>query len=181
MQKISIHNEEKVKELLENNWEKTFRYSQIENAIYKNFITDFDEMTTLSKNVRELLKENCFFDSLTLDQEISSDNEQTTKMLWKTSTWEFIESVIMRHLSWRVTLCVSCQAGCPMACSFCATWKLGLQKNLTNILCCKNDKLWMSKTKKYSIYVNVRTFFKLQCCKRSYTVCFTSKKIWFMK
>ena len=88
-------------------------------------------MTTLSKNVRELLKENCFFDSLTLDQEISSDNEQTTKMLWKTSTWEFIESVIMRHLSWRVTLCVSCQAGCPMACSFCATWKLGLQKNLT--------------------------------------------------
>ena len=131
MQKNSIHNEEKVKELLENNWEKTFRYSQIENAIYKNFITDFDEMTTLSKNVRELLKENCFFDSLTLDQEISSDNEQTTKMLWKTSTWEFIESVIMRHLSWRVTLCVSCQAGCPMACSFCATWKLGLQKNLT--------------------------------------------------
>lgn len=131
MQKISIHNEEKVKELLENNWEKTFRYSQIENAIYKNFITDFDEMTTLSKNIRELLKENCFFDSLTLDQEISSDNEQTTKMLWKTSTWEFIESVIMRHLSWRVTLCVSCQAGCPMACSFCATWKLGLQKNLT--------------------------------------------------
>ena len=131
MQKISIHDEKKVKELLESKWEKAFRYSQIENAIYKNFITDFDEMTTLSKNVRELLKENCFFDSLTLDQEISSDNEQTTKMLWKTSTWEFIESVIMRHLSWRVTLCVSCQAGCPMACSFCATWKLGLQKNLT--------------------------------------------------
>ena len=49
MQKISIHNEEKVKELLESNWEKAFRYSQIENAIYKNFITDFDEMTTLSK------------------------------------------------------------------------------------------------------------------------------------
>jgi hypothetical protein len=43
-------------------------------------------MTTLSKNIRELLKENCFFDSLTLDQKISSDNEQTTKMLWKTST-----------------------------------------------------------------------------------------------
>ena len=36
----------------------------------------------------------------------------------------------MRHLTGRVTLCVSCQAGCPMACSFCATWKLGLKKNL---------------------------------------------------
>jgi 23S rRNA (adenine2503-C2)-methyltransferase len=36
----------------------------------------------------------------------------------------------MRHLTGRVTLCVSCQAGCPMACSFCATWKLWLLKNL---------------------------------------------------
>jgi 23S rRNA (adenine2503-C2)-methyltransferase len=41
-----------------------------------------------------------------------------------------IESVIIRHLTWRNTLCVSSQAGCPMACSFCATWKLGLKRNL---------------------------------------------------
>ncbi len=41
-----------------------------------------------------------------------------------------IESVIMRHLSGRTTLCVSCQAGCPMACTFCATGKLGLLRNL---------------------------------------------------
>lgn len=132
MQKISIHDEKKVKELLENSWEKAFRYNQIENAIYKNYITNFDEMTTLSKNVREILKENCFFESLVLDHQVTSDNWQTTKMLWKTETWEFIESVIMRHLTWRVTLCISCQAGCPMACSFCATWKLWLLKNLTN-------------------------------------------------
>jgi 23S rRNA (adenine2503-C2)-methyltransferase len=36
----------------------------------------------------------------------------------------------MRHLTGRVTLCISCQAGCPMACSFCATGKLGFLKNL---------------------------------------------------
>ena len=132
MQKISIHDEKKVKELLESKWEKAFRYSQIENAIYKNFITDFDEMTTLSKQIREILKENCFFSSLTLDHKIDSDNWQTTKMLWKTETWEFIESVIMRHLTWRNTLCISSQAWCPMACSFCATWKLWFLKNLTN-------------------------------------------------
>ena len=102
------------------------------NAIYKNFITDFDEMTTLSKQIREILKENCFFSSLTLDHKIDSDNWQTTKMLWKTETWEFIESVIMRHLTWRNTLCISSQAWCPMACSFCATWKLWFLKNLTN-------------------------------------------------
>lgn len=132
MQKFSIHDEKKVKELLETNWEKAFRYSQIENAIYKNFIDNFDEMNTLSKKVRELLKENCFFDSLKIDTEKTSANWQTTKILYKTETWEYIESVIMRHLTGRVTLCVSSQAWCPMWCSFCATWKLGLLKNLTN-------------------------------------------------
>jgi len=132
MQKFSIHDEKKVKELLELNWEKAFRYSQIENAIYKNFIDDFDKMETLSKKIRELLKENCFFNSLTIDTEKTSSNGQTTKTLYKTETGEYIEAVIMRHLTWRVTLCVSCQAWCPMACTFCATWKLGLLKNLTN-------------------------------------------------
>ncbi|NVP17484.1 23S rRNA (adenine(2503)-C(2))-methyltransferase RlmN [Candidatus Gracilibacteria bacterium] len=132
MQKISIHDEKKVKELLEANGEKAFRYSQIENAIYKNFITNFDDMNTLSKNIRELLKENCFFYSLTVDDQKTSSNGQTTKILFKTETGEFIESVIMRHLTGRVTLCISCQAGCPMACTFCATGKLGLLKNLKN-------------------------------------------------
>ncbi len=132
MQKISIHDEKRVKELLENNWEKAFRYSQIENALYKNFIDDFDKMETLSKKVREILKENCFINTLIVDTEKTSSNWQTTKILFKTETGEFIEAVIMRHLTGRVTLCVSCQAWCPMACSFCATWKLWLLKNLAN-------------------------------------------------
>lgn len=132
MQKISIYDEKKVKELLEKNWEKPFRYAQIENAIYKNFVNNFDEMNTLSKKAREILKENCFFDSLEVSEIANSENGQTTKILFKTETWEFIESVIMRHLTGRITLCISSQAGCPMACTFCATWKLGLLKNLTN-------------------------------------------------
>lgn len=128
----SIHDEKKVKEFLEENWIKKFRYNQIENAIYKNFVDNFDEMEIIPKDLREKLKSNFFFNSLSVDTEVTSENGQTTKILFKTETWEFIESVIMRHLTWRVTLCVSCQAGCPMACSFCATWKLGLLKNLTN-------------------------------------------------
>ncbi len=126
----SIHDEQKVKEILEKAWEKSFRYSQIENAIYKNFITDFDKMETLSKKVREILKSNFYFHSLIVDEVATSKNGQTTKILFQTNTWEYIEAVIMRHLTGRITLCVSCQAGCPMACSFCATWKLWLLKNL---------------------------------------------------
>lgn len=127
---FSIHDEEKVIELLESHWHKKFRYTQIENAIYKNFAKNFDEITTLSKEIRELLKENCYLYSLSIHSEATSDDGQTTKFLFKTNDGNMIESVIMRHLSGRTTLCISCQAGCPMACTFCATGKLGLLRNL---------------------------------------------------
>ncbi len=130
MPKYSIHNEEKLKEVLQENNFPAFRYAQIENAIYKNYITDFDKIETIPKDLRKLLKENFFYSTLSIDSQKTSKNGQTTKTLYKTETGEFIESVIMRHRTWRVTLCVSCQAWCPMACSFCATWKLGLLKNL---------------------------------------------------
>lgn len=143
MQKISIHDEDKLKEFLSQNKFPAFRYSQIENAIYKNFVFDFDKIETIPKDLREKLKENFFYDSLEVDTQKTSENWQTTKILFKTKNphpnplpnkereqYEYIEAVIMRHLTWRITLCVSCQVGCPMWCSFCATWKLGLKRNL---------------------------------------------------
>lgn len=128
--KISIHDEAKIIDLLEANGEKKFRYGQIENAIYKNDIVDFDAMNTLSKEIRELLKKHCFFDSLAIHSTSTSEDGQTTKFLFKTYDGQMIESVIMRHKSGRNTLCISSQAGCPMACTFCATGKLGLLRNL---------------------------------------------------
>ncbi len=128
--KFSIHDKEKLLELFEKNNIKKFRYSQIENAIYKNFIDDFDKIETIPKDLRQLLKDNCFFYSLKIVEKATSTNWQTTKILLKTNSWELIEAVIMRHLTWRNTLCVSCQAGCPMWCTFCATWKLWLKRNL---------------------------------------------------
>lgn len=80
--------------------------------------------------MRALLSENCYFFSLTLHSVVTSEDGQTTKFLFKTHDGNMIESVIMRHLSGRTTLCISCQAGCPMACTFCATGKLGLLRNL---------------------------------------------------
>jgi len=127
---FSIHDEKKIIELLEANGHKKFRYAQIENAIYKNLITDFTAIDTLPKEIRELLQANCFYNSLSIHSEVTSEDGQTTKFLFKTSDDKMIEAVIMRHLSGRNTLCVSCQAGCPMACSFCATGKLGLIRNL---------------------------------------------------
>lgn len=66
---FSIHDEEKIISLLEANGHKKFRYAQIENAVYKNMLTDFSLIETLPKDIRELLKENCFYTSLTLHSE----------------------------------------------------------------------------------------------------------------
>lgn len=124
MERFSIHNELKLKELLLEQKIPVFRYAQIENAIYKNFISDFSEIQTIPKELRELLNERCFYDSLKLNHTSISANGQTTKLLFETEDGLLIESVIMRHLTGRNTLCISCQAGCPMACTFCATGKL---------------------------------------------------------
>ena len=128
---FSIHDEEKIISLLEANGHKKFRYAQIENAIYKNLVTDFDMIETLPQSIRDLLKENCSYNSLSLHSEKTDPEGQTTKFLFTTHDGKMIEAVIMRHLSGRNTLCVSSQAGCPMACTFCATGKLGLIRNLT--------------------------------------------------
>lgn len=130
MQKKSIYIEEDVKQFLDDNKIKQFRYAQIENAVFKNYIDDFDMIETIPKDLREKLKQDFFFDTLVVDTQKTSENWQTTKVLFKTKNNEFIEAVIMRHLTWRVTLCVSCQVGCPMWCTFCATWKLWLKRNL---------------------------------------------------
>ncbi|MDD5213673.1 MAG: 23S rRNA (adenine(2503)-C(2))-methyltransferase RlmN [Candidatus Gracilibacteria bacterium] len=126
----SIHDEDKIKEFIKEIKEQPFRYAQIENAIYKNNVVDFDEITTISKPIREMLKKEFFYSSLEIDHIVTGENGQTTKILFKTKDGYFVEAVIMRHLTGRNTLCVSCQVGCPMACSFCATGKLGLKRNL---------------------------------------------------
>lgn len=128
--KYSIHDEDKIKEIMLANWHKPFRYTQIENAIYKNFVTDFNEINTIPKDLRDLLNENFYYWNLEVVEEKTSSNGQTTKILWKTHDWKLIESVIMRHHSGRNTLCVSSQIWCAMGCSFCATWKLWIIRDL---------------------------------------------------
>jgi 23S rRNA (adenine2503-C2)-methyltransferase len=82
----SIHDEEKIKQLFKENNISAFRYAQIENAIYKNNITDFNEIQTIPKELREFLQENFYFTSLGLHGQVTSSSEQTTKILFKTKS-----------------------------------------------------------------------------------------------
>jgi len=120
-------NLKKIKEVLEGM--PAFREKQVMGFIFKNFVEDFDEMLSLSKDLREKLKEKC---SLTISaEEFISENKDTVKALISLADGEKIETVLMRHEDERNTVCVSCQVGCPMGCAFCATGKMGLTRNLT--------------------------------------------------
>ena len=84
----SIHDEDKIKELFKEAKIANFRYAQIENAIYKNFVTNFDEIQTIPKEVRAFLNENFYYNSLEVDHIVTSENGQTTKILFKTKSWD---------------------------------------------------------------------------------------------
>jgi 23S rRNA (adenine-C8)-methyltransferase len=70
----SIHDEEKIKELFKENKIPSFRYDQIENSIYKNFITNFDDIHTIPKDLREFLKNNFYYNSLEVAHIVTSTN-----------------------------------------------------------------------------------------------------------
>ncbi|MGE6759887.1 23S rRNA (adenine(2503)-C(2))-methyltransferase RlmN [Corallococcus interemptor] len=109
--------------------ERPFRAAQLYRWLHQRGATSFDEMTDLSKALREKLKAKAEIVPLVKDLEQRSV-DGTIKYRFKTRDGRFIESVYMPSED-RKTLCVSTQVGCAMACSFCMTGTLGLKRNLT--------------------------------------------------
>jgi 23S rRNA (adenine2503-C2)-methyltransferase len=109
--------------------ERAFRAPQLYRWLHQRGVTSFDEMTDLSKTLREKLKARAEIVPLVMDAELRS-TDGTIKYRWKTRDGRFIESVYMPADD-RKTLCVSTQVGCAMACGFCMTGTMGLKRNLT--------------------------------------------------
>ena len=112
-------------------WEKNYRLNQINHAVYKELVLSWDEISTLPEKLREELKAIPLF-PLTVITKQTSSKDWTQKVLFETADWLKVESVLMRHHWRRNTVCVSCQVGCAMNCSFCATWKMWLKRNLSS-------------------------------------------------
>jgi len=107
-------------------WEP-YRADQILNWVYKRFITNFEEMTNLSKEQRRFLRDNYSIHSLELVQKVEGGD--STKFLFKTNDGHLLETVLIYERD-HLTLCVSSQVGCAVGCTFCATTKDGLVRNL---------------------------------------------------
>ena len=109
--------------------EPAYRIKQAKEAVFKNFISDWNEATFFTKDLREKLNNEC---PLSIKSEVLvSKDKDSIKAKIKLSDGLEIESVLMRHKDGRNTVCVSCQVGCPLGCLFCATGKMGLKRNLS--------------------------------------------------
>jgi 23S rRNA (adenine2503-C2)-methyltransferase len=110
--------------------EPAFRAGQLSRHYFGRYTEDAAAMTDLPASSRDALAAELLPPLLTADRELVCDNGTTRKTLWRTFDGALVESVLMRYPD-RVTMCVSSQAGCGMACPFCATGQAGLTRNLS--------------------------------------------------
>ena len=109
--------------------EPSYRCPQLLSWLYQNGCSSYDEMTNFSKELRLKLKGAHPFPFLKREKIFESNDEETTKFLFKLQDNHFVESVLIRS-GQRRTVCISTQVGCPARCSFCASGKQGLIRNL---------------------------------------------------
>jgi len=112
--------------------------------LYRPGITDFDQMTDLSRDFRNELAQKAYISRLVPEIEEQSD-DGTIKYGFRLDDGHIIESVLIPEED-RNTLCVSSQVGCAMGCAFCLTGKMGLKRNLkpseiVNQVCAVIDSL----------------------------------------
>ena len=110
--------------------EKAFRAGQIYDWVHKKCVASIDEMTNLSKQLRENLKQWYEFEEFDIARCQISQLDGTRKYLFALSDGNMIESVLMRYHHGN-SVCISSQVGCRMGCAFCASTLDGLVRNLT--------------------------------------------------
>lgn len=121
---------EEIREVFLNMGEKAFRGDQAFKWIHKNLVNSIDDISELSKDLRDKLKNNWYISNLKIFRRLDSQVDNTKKYLFSLRDGNIIESVMMEYKH-GVSVCISTQVGCRMGCSFCASTKGGLVRNLT--------------------------------------------------
>lgn len=130
MKNIKDYNLNELKEEFVKLNEKPYRAEQVFKWIYESEVTSFDDMTNLSLELRDKLKNEFEFHNFKiLKKQESSDG--TKKYLFDVLDGNAIETVLMEYHHGR-TICVSSQIGCKMGCKFCASTGIKFVRNLTS-------------------------------------------------
>lgn len=109
--------------------ELPFRANQVVQWIFKQLVLSPDQMSNIAKSLRDELSNSVSWQMPEVTDTLHAP-DGSTKLLFKTHNGQYMESVILRYEG-RVSLCVSSQVGCKLACSFCQTGKLGFFRHLS--------------------------------------------------
>ena len=132
MAKIDIKsmNITELEDLLKELGEPKFRAKQIFDWLHAKQVDSFEEMTNLSKGLREKLSETASINGVEIVRKLVSQIDGTRKYLFALSDGAIIESVLMKYEHGN-TVCISTQVGCRMGCKFCASTLDGVERGLT--------------------------------------------------
>ena len=111
--------------------EKEYRAIQTFKFIHQNMVNSIEDITVLSKSLRDKLNENFSISDISIAERYDSKLDNTKKYLFKLEDANIIESVAMEYKH-GTTACISTQVGCKMGCAFCASTKGGLIRNLSS-------------------------------------------------
>ena len=128
-QDIMLYSLDELKEYLNSIGENPFRAKQIYEWLHQKLVESFDDMTNISKNLKEKLNNDFYIQSLEMVQVLTSKIDGTQKFLFRLNDGNVIESVLMRYKHGN-SVCISTQVGCRMGCRFCASTLDGLVRNL---------------------------------------------------
>ncbi len=129
MTDIKSLNLEELTEYIQSLGEKKFRAKQIYKWLHQDFVTGFDEMTNLPKDLREKLKRDACVYVVKPVKIMVSQLDGTRKYLYELNDGNIIESVLMKYHHGN-SVCISTQVGCRMGCRFCASTLDGLERQL---------------------------------------------------
>ena len=129
MKNIKDYNLDDLKKEFEELGEKPYRAEQVFMWLYKEKVKQFDDMTNLSKELRNKLKENFSICNYEIETKLIS-KDGTKKYLFNILDGNMIETVLMEYHHGK-TVCVSSQIGCKMGCKFCASTGIPFVRNLT--------------------------------------------------
>lgn len=128
MTDIKSMTQQELSQFLKELGEPAFRAKQVFTWLHRG-AASFDEMTNLSKSLREKLKGRCFITAPVVARKQESRLDGTIKYLWELSDGNCIETVLMQYHHGN-TVCISSQVGCRMGCAFCASTIAGKVRDL---------------------------------------------------
>ncbi len=125
-------NSERINRIVDERALPRFRVKQLRHAFFEEHVSSFADVTTLSKELRAELERDSTVLTLEESHLLRSEDGRAFKALLTLESGEGVETVLMSPKPDHWTVCISCQVGCPVGCTFCATGKMGFHRNLTS-------------------------------------------------